>query len=135
MASVQVQRSESRDEAICRLASQAAERGVQVFRAPDGRYYASSLSQPGTLHYVTGHSCDCAGFIRHQRCSHHAALLAHMGWLPASPTPPAPAVARVPEVPCDRCDGHDWGYGGGAAVWTCAACHGTGVEPSTYLAA
>ncbi len=133
---VQVQRSETRDQAIIRLAGEAQRRGVRIYRTPDGRHWATSISQPGTLHYVTGHSCDCQGFIRHQRCSHHAALLAHMGWLPASPDPtPTPAVARVPEEPCDRCDGHGWGYSGGSGTWTCHACHGTGVEPNTLIAA
>ncbi len=129
----QVQRRETHDEAICRLADKALELGVQIYRTPDGRHWATSISQPGTLHYVTGHSCDCQGFIRHQRCSHHAALLAHMGWLPELPTPPTPAVVRVPEVPCDRCDGHGWGYGG-SGTWTCHACHGTGVEAGMLAA-
>ncbi len=125
-------RRESHDEAVIRLAAQAAERGVQIYRTPDGRYWATSISQPGALHYVTGHSCDCVGFMRHQRCTHHSALLAHLGWLPASPDP-TPA-APVAELPCDRCDGIGWGYGG-ATVWTCVACHGTGVETSTLIAA
>ncbi len=130
----QGQRRETHDEAICRLAGEAERRSVQVYRTPDGRHWATSISQPGDLYFVTGYSCTCKGFTHHHRCTHHAALLAHMGWLPASPTPPAPATARVPEVPCDRCDGHGWGYAA-TGTWTCHTCSGTGVAPDTLIAA
>ncbi len=137
MASGQSQRSETRDEALCRLAAEAQRRGVQVYRTPDGRYWATSISQPGALHYVTGVSCDCVGFVRHQRCTHHSALLAHLGWLPVSPDPtPAPAAA---EQSCHSCRG----YGqvraenrvGRIEVMTCWMCDGTGVAPATLIAA
>jgi hypothetical protein len=138
MVSVQVQRSESRDEALVRLAAQAMERGVQISRTPDGRHWATSISRPGELHYVTGVSCDCPGFMRHQRCTHLAALLASLGWLP-EPTPPAPAVVRMPDAPCHNCDGNGWGYGtvegGRMDRVTCWICGGAGVEPATAIAA
>ena len=64
-----------------RLADLAHERGLRLFR--DGpRWYCSSASNAGGCHYVTGLSCDCPGFIAHQRCTHHALLLERLGWLP-----------------------------------------------------
>ena len=132
---VQVQR-ESRDEALHRLADQAAQRGVQVYHyAPAGEYYAPSLSRPGELHRLTLWSCDCRGFVRHQRCQHYAALLALTGNLPTEPTPPASAVARVPEVSCHACKGHGQvraeNRAGRIEVMT---CYGTGVEAAMLAA-
>lgn len=131
-------RRESRDEAILRLADQAAQRGVQIYRTPDGRHWATSISQPGELHYVTGYSCDCPGFLRHQRCTHHSALLASLGWLPGAPEPTPPA-SWVAEVPCRNCDGGGWVYAenfhGRIERMTCWTCGGTGVEPTTLIAA
>lgn len=129
----QGQRRETRDEAICRLALGARERGIHVLRhEPSNEYFVESASEPGKLHRVTAVSCTCKGFQYRGYCCHLAALLDHLGWLPES-TPPTPAPIVV-EVPCDRCDGIGWGYGG-ATVWTCVACHGSGVEPTTALAA
>jgi hypothetical protein len=108
-----VRRRETHDEAICRLADQAAQRGVQIYRTADGRHWATSISNPDELHYVTGYSCDCRGFLRHQGCTHHSALLASRGWLPCTPEPtmPTPPV-RMPDVPCHACKGEGWWYGG-----------------------
>jgi hypothetical protein len=44
-------------------------------------WFCSSASSPEP-HYVTGLSCDCRGFMGHQRCTHYALLLDHLGWLP-----------------------------------------------------
>src|SRR5215212_2486852 len=97
-----------------RLADLAHERGLQLFR--DGqRWYCSSASDRGGCHYVTGFSCDCPGFIAHQRCTHHALLLERLGWLPEVEEP-APAgcpdcsgcgvvVYRTFEERCDTCGG------------------------------
>jgi len=71
-----------------------------------GRYYASSASEPDRLHCVTGYSCDCRGFITHQRCKYHAALLAALGWLtdefeldpPATPWSPRGECGGMAEV-------------------------------------
>jgi hypothetical protein len=101
---------ESHDAAVIRLAGEAAARGVRVYRA-GSEWFCPSSSQPGTLHKVTGYSCDCRGFARHQRCSHHSALLSHMGWLPTvtgdpDPDPPVTPVAlAVPNSPCPSCHG------------------------------
>jgi hypothetical protein len=86
------QPAETIDQARRRLAQKARESGVTLRRDADGRWYASSVSQPGTWHYVTGFTCDCLGFGRVQRCMHHSALLAHLGWLPEDPRDPDPAA-------------------------------------------
>jgi hypothetical protein len=71
-----------RDEAIRRLARKARAERVQLFcDSRDGRYYASSVSCPGKMHYLTGVSCDCMGFASHGRCKHHSALLLALGWV------------------------------------------------------
>jgi hypothetical protein len=80
-----------RDEAIRRLARKARAEGVQLYRdAWDGRFYASSVSCPGAMHYVTGISCDCMGFVSHQRCKHHSALLVALGWVTDETIEPDP---------------------------------------------
>lgn len=129
---------ETPEDAIRRLARKARREGVRLYRDPtDGRYYASSVSQPELLLYVTGVSCDCAGFASHQRCKHHSALLVALGWVPGDSTPdpePAPIVGRI--VRCGTCNGlgetpytratgprryvEDWE--------TCPTCRGCGVE-------
>src|SRR5215216_1945772 len=75
-----------------RLADLAHERGLRLFR--DGsRWYCSSASDAGGCHYVTGFSCDCPGFISHQRCTHHALLLERLGWIPeVEPTSEIPKL-------------------------------------------
>jgi hypothetical protein len=64
-----------------RLADVAHQRGLRLFR-DGGRWYCSSASNAGGCHYVTGLSCDCQGFLAHQRCTHHALLLGRLGWIP-----------------------------------------------------
>ena len=88
-----------RDEAIRRLARKARAEGVRFYRdARDGRHYASSVSCPGTMHYVTGVSCDCMGFASHGRCKHHSALLVALGWVADDTTPePDPIVTTGTE--------------------------------------
>lgn len=122
---------ESREAALVRLAAKARTDGIKLYRDPkDGRHYASSRSQPGTLHYVTGISCTCAGFIAHQRCSHHSALLAALGWLDPEPETPAPASCPT----CGECGGlgevqdlEVRQHGRFVMQWaSCTACAGTG---------
>ena len=68
---------ETHDQAVLRLAALAEERGIRIYVYPQtGEHYASSISTPGLLHRVTLWSCDCPGFCRYGRCSHHSALLA-----------------------------------------------------------
>lgn len=122
---------ETWDQAIRRLAVEAEQHGVAILHhtSPTGctRYYATSQSEPGALHYVTLASCDCRGFAAHQRCRHQAALLAHLGMLDDQPEPPAPVVAEdvVTDAPCVNCFGDGW-LPRGLSSEECARCHGTG---------
>lgn len=132
------QYQESREAAIRRLAAKARRQGVKLYRdAKDGRYYASSVSRPGLMHYVTGVSCDCAGFAEYARCKHHSALIVALGWLVEDPAPePEPAVTAlpVPMIVCDTCDGRGSVHGTvptGPTTWAysdvvCPDCHGRG---------
>ncbi len=131
-----VRTQETREEAITRLAAKARAEGVKLYRDPkDGRYYASSVSNPDKLHYVTGISCDCAGFASHQRCKHHSALLVALGWVGGVPEPePEPITGKI--VRCQSCRGlgevHYTRQAGRHRFvddWqTCPTCHGTGEE-------
>jgi hypothetical protein len=94
---VTLQVRETVDGARVRLAAKARQQGVKLTRGEDGRHYASSTSTPGKLHYVTGLSCDCRGFIAHGRCKHHSALLSALGWLQSDPeTDPEMNTAAPP---------------------------------------
>ncbi len=130
-----VERRETRDAAIVRLAEQARQSGVRICRdRRDGRHYASSVSQPGTWHYVTGVSCTCVGFARHQRCMHHSGLLAALGWISdemPQPEPPVPATSPGSSE-CHECLGSGFVrayFGGHLGDWEvspCIACDSTG---------
>jgi hypothetical protein len=112
-----------------RLAEVAHDRGLRLFR--DGpRWFCSSASRPGEAHYVTGLSCDCPGFLAHQRCSHHA-LLERLGWLPEV-EPDMPYVeASVIDCPdCCGCGVQDFGR----YTLPCETCGGSGVTPDRRLA-
>jgi hypothetical protein len=111
---------ESHDEAIVRLAKQARQIGVQLFRVTSsGEMFATSISRPGQLHRLTTISCDCVGFIRHQRCMHYAALLDARGWLPSVDSPAT--------LPCDYCkgSGEQW-LDGEYTPRSCWRCNGAG---------
>ena len=76
---------------------------------------------------MTGLSCDCLGFMEHQRCTHPAVLLAHLRWLPA--IDPAPET-----VTCGTCSG------GGVLVYRsfeepCPGGGGSGEVPAVTLLA
>ncbi len=94
---------ESREDALMRLATQARATGVRLYQdRHDGRFYASSRSQPGALHRVTGFSCTCQGFVRHSRCAHLAALHAALGWLNVEPDPePTPPAETMICASCN----------------------------------
>ena len=107
MNTTRVQETERED--IARLLDKAKAEGVTIVRDhTDGRFYASSVSKPGAMHYVTAYSCTCIGFCRHQRCKHLVALWSHLGYFDPEPDseptpPPAVAVTHVPGA---------WGPGG-----------------------
>lgn len=92
---------ETRTATLTHLLAKARHDGIKLYRdRADGRHSATSASDAGTLHYVTGYSCDCAGIIQHGACKHYAALMAALGWIEGEPEPPAPA----PEL-CAECAG------------------------------
>ena len=88
--------TETVDQARRRLAEKARQEGVKLTLDDDGRWYASSVSTPGTRHYLTAYSCDCVGFCNHGRCKHNSALLACLGWLDLDDDPD-PAGAALPD--------------------------------------
>jgi len=119
---------ETVDQAVIRLAAEAARRGVRVYRVGEA-WFSPSRTRPGTSHRVTGFSCSCPGFFRHGRCTHNAALLVRMGWLPIGdpdPGPPAtPAALPVPSAPCPDCHGEGYrrmSTGGGLDDWLMVDC-------------
>lgn len=93
-------RQESHTDAMRRLAQVARESGVTLRRDTEGRYWASSISEPGHWHVVTGLTCTCRGYARAQRCRHLAALHAALGWIPAEEPEPEPAA----QARCPQCD-------------------------------
>jgi hypothetical protein len=118
--------------ALTRLAGKARMDGIKLYRDRAGRYFASSASKPGTLHFLTGYSCDCRGFMTHQQCKHHAALMTALGWVEDKRDPePEPAAAISP---CGECGGlgelqdlEVRQFGRFAMQWaTCSTCQGTG---------
>ncbi len=110
-----------------RLAELAHQRGLRLFR--DGsRWYCSSASDAGGCHYVTGLSCDCPGFIAHQRCTHHALLLERLGWLPEIED----STVAFASADCPSCTGC------GVVVYRsfeerCPDCGGSGVRQDHRL--
>ena len=95
--------SESRDQALRRLALQAINLDIRVLEyVPTNEVYATSYSQPDRLHRLTAVSCDCAGFQRHGQCMHFAVFLWHRGELP--PLDPDPSPPAMPVVLCGQCD-------------------------------
>ncbi len=107
--------------------------GVKLIRSTAGRYFAESQSRPGTLWLLTGFSCQCPGFVGHQHCRHHRALMSALGWTRGAPDPTPPAESSPIDSPCGECQGtgqvtgtistgRSWTY----ASVTCTSCHGVG---------
>src|SRR5215207_6679665 len=135
---------ETWEEAVCRLANLARERGIAIYCYDLGEsveFYATSTSRPGTLHRVTMFSCDCQGFIKHQRCTHHARLLDEVGELPTPPAAPQLSIVTAPgETPepiptfativCIECEGEGTvtkdDRSGDPWDVTCGSCRGRG---------
>ena len=75
-------------QALHRLAAQAHEQGIKlVVNVVTNHHFATSASNPDTLHVVTLFSCDCPGFLRHGRCMHYALILERYHSLPPIDTP------------------------------------------------
>jgi hypothetical protein len=102
-----MQSTETREQALRRLAGEAHKRGIRVVSyPPTGEVFSLSLSHPDLLHRVTPISCDCLGFSYHGRCTHHALLLEEIGRLPtdSAPTSDHRELDHGPAVICERCD-------------------------------
>ena len=119
-----------------RLAAVAQTRGLRLTQGRAGVWFCSSASRPEP-HYVTRLSCDCRGFQEHQRCTHYALLLDHLGWLPAMETEdaPAPTPEPVPVLQYGNCSGGGVVYVKACerAGWphpTCPDCQGAGELPA-----
>lgn len=81
-------------------AAKARAEGMQLLRdRRTNEYFATSRTKPGTLHRVTLASCDCLGFVRHQHCRHHSALvMAHLlQELGSTPAPSGPESTPTTE--------------------------------------
>ena len=109
-----------------RLAELAHARGLRVFELGSNRWFCTSHSNPFALHTVTAYSCDCQGFLAHGRCSHYAALLAHLGWLPEVEDGSS-APADCPD--CSGCGVQTFR----SFEERCSTCGGSGVRPNHHL--
>ena len=90
------------------------------------------------MHYLTDYSCTGPGFCYHQRCSHHALLLDHLGWLPEFEAENAPAPAPMPTIQCANCSGGGVVYVRDCerAGWPhpeCPVCKGSGELPAPII--
>jgi hypothetical protein len=118
-----------------RLAAVAQTRGLRLTQESATVWFCSSARQHSDPHYVTGLSCDCRGFQEHQRCTHFALLLDHLGWLPEV----EPVAAPTPLVAGDACL---WCFGSGRIpnddthqYDLCGSCGGTGQTIPVHAAA
>ena len=114
-----------------RLAALAHTRGLRLTQESESAWFASSVSTDEP-HYVTGLSCDCRGFMEHQRCTHYAALLDHLDWLPELEDEASVTVPAVLTVPCGNCAGGGVVYvpDCARAGWphpVCPECQGSGI--------
>ena len=113
-----------------RLAALAHVRGLQLTQEQPTVWFCSSASDPGRRYDLTAYSCTCRGFMEHQRCSHYALLLDHLGWLPEVETEDAPA-----SDPCLWCQGSGRIPNDDAQRYDiCNACGGSGQRSALDLA-
>jgi len=120
---------ETIDQARRRLAEKARQEGVKLYvDRRDRRHYAASTTRPEVRYYLTLVSCTCPGFIAHQRCKHHSALLAAYGQIGPDPGSPGcancgnPNVVHV-ETRSRWVGGSRDGYADAATLHRCDACH------------
>ncbi len=132
-----------------RLAEEAEQRGITILVEPiSGEHFATSSSKANILYRLTGFSCTCKGFLRWQRCTHHALLLAQLGWLPdlegepepdPDPSPASPALSVPGLVPCPECDATGqvvafFGPDDEQGETDCGLCGGAGeIEPERIV--
>jgi hypothetical protein len=123
-----------RVEDLHRLADQGERKGIRILLTADGEHFATSTSNPTTLHRVSEHGCDCKGFAYWGRCSHHALLLSQLGLIP-DPEPVVAAVVILGEqpAPCRSCHGEGFvraSVGGRLADWVAVPCSCREVAPA-----
>ncbi len=114
-----------RVEDLHRLANQAEAKGVRILLTADGEHFATSTSNPTTLHRVSEQGCDCRGFSYWGRCSHHSLLLSQLGLIP-DPTPAVEVVVLDERpAPCRSCRGAGFTrayFGGKLSDWIAIPC-------------
>ncbi len=120
-ARVETQRAED----LRRLADQGERRGIRILLTADGEHFATSTSNPTTLHRVSRQGCDCRGFSYWQRCTHHSLLLSQLGL-----TPDVDPDVAIDERPSERCRCGGAGFtktytGGGLDNWIATPCRCT----------
>ncbi len=112
-------------EDLHRLANQAEAKGVKILLTADGEHFATSTSNPTSLHRVSEQGCDCKGFAYWGRCSHHSLLLSQLGLIP-DPEPVVTDVVTIEQpAPCRSCRGAGAvrAYvGGGLSDWITVPC-------------
>ncbi len=113
-------------EDLLRLADKAEAKGITILLTADGEHFATSASNPTSLHRVSEHGCDCKGFAYWGRCSHHSLLLSQLGLIP-DPEPVVTEVVILDErpAPCRSCKGEGFvrAYvGGGLSDWIAIPC-------------
>ncbi len=130
MDSTQTRIATQRAEDLHRLADQGERKGIRILLTTDGEHFATSSSDPTTLHRVSQQGCDCRGFSYWQRCSHHLLLLSELGLIPDIEPVVADVVIAEAAAPCRECRGS--GYvrvvtGSRLSDWMmtpCLACTG-----------
>ncbi len=122
MNQTQTRITTQRVEDLLRLADQAEARGIRILLTADGEHFATSSSDPTTLHRVSRQGCDCKGFSCWQRCSHHSLLLSQLDLIPD-----VDPDAATNERPAERCrcggQGYTFAYTGGhLSDWVAVPC-------------
>ena len=110
-----------------RLANLAEARGIDVLQDALGRWMATSASTAGLVYALSGFSCSCAGFVSHQRCTHHSLLLRRLGWL-LELEPALPFIAQTP-ADCASCSGCGVIHYRSGSQERCLDCGGSGRVP------
>ncbi len=123
-----------KSEDLHRLADQAERKGVRILLTADGEHFATSTSDPTTLHRVSPQECDCKGFSYWGRCSHHSLLLSELGLLPdIDPIVTDVVIVDEQPAPCRACrgEGSVRAYvGGGLSDWIMVPCGCRAVAPA-----
>ncbi len=112
-------------EDLHRLADQGERKGIRILLTADGEHFATSASNPTTLHRVSPQGCDCKGFTYWRRCQHHSLLLSELGLIPdVEPVVTDVVIVEAP-APCRRCKGSGFvrmTTGPALSDWVMASC-------------